>query len=239
MSVSVIAPCFNEIFYVKAWLSNALKFGDEIIVLDTGSTDGSYEWLLEQRFRELKVLRGFETKQRFVWDEETVRNHMLGIASGDVILAYDFDELLGNEFMAALTDFQRSDKLIARFVEYKFWGNMQHLRKRSLRPVIRDGKIGWLSNWRGAYPNKRPHLFRKHSAVKWTGKIHPVLQYKNYGRLTFHLPITKDYGCGVYHYHYAFPPKLGEDRHRDRLDSVPLVTFKGEHPEEVKYFGQL
>jgi glycosyltransferase involved in cell wall biosynthesis len=44
MSLTVYAPCFNEIFYAKAWYENVRKLNPEIIIADTGSTDGSLEF---------------------------------------------------------------------------------------------------------------------------------------------------------------------------------------------------
>ena len=240
MKLTVYAPCFNEIFYAKAWLANVSKLKpSEIVVADTGSTDGSLEFFQAQK--DVKIVTDFKTSHRFDWNEAELRNFVIEQATGDIILALDLDELVGDEFSSVLTDFSRSNYLIGRLVEYKFWGDMRHLRKRSLKPLIRNGKIGWLSNWRGAYPNKRPQLFRKHPDVKYKGRIHPVLQYKAYGKFGFYTPwVTKNYTCGVYHYHFAGTPvKNGEDRYLDRFDRVKLVEFKGQHPKEINLFELL
>lgn len=241
MKLTVYAPCYNEIFYAKAWLANVRKLNPtRIIVADTGSTDGSREFFESQS--DVLVIGRFQTPRRFDWNESELRNFVIENAAVDgAILALDLDELVGDEFISVLTDFERSEALIGRLVEYKFWGDMRHLRKRSLKPLIRNGKIGWLSNWRGAYPNKRPQLFKKHLDVRYKGNIHPILQYKDYGRFSFYLPwITKNYTCGVYHYHFAgTTTKLGEDRYLDRQDKVKLIEFKGQHPKEIELFGTI
>lgn len=237
MKLTVITPSFNDGFFVKAWFANVSKFSQEIVIADTGSTDGSLEFFQKQS--NVKLITNFKTSHRFDWNESEIRNAMILTATGDIILALDLDELVGNEIASVLTDFSRSSYKIARLTEYKFWGDLRHLRKRSLKPAIRSGKIGWLSNWRGAYPNRRPQLFKNTSGVYYKGKIHPVLQYKDYGRLSFYLPgVCKDYNTGVYHYHFAFDPKIGEDRYMDRFDKVKLVEFKGRHPEEINLFGE-
>lgn len=240
MKLTVYAPCYNEIFYAKAWLANVRRLQPiQIIVADTGSSDGSCEFFKQQK--NVQVVTNFETSHRFDWNEAELRNSIIDRSDGDIILALDLDELVGDEFISVLTDFERSKALIGRLVEYKFWGDMRHLRKRSLKPLIRNSKIGWLSNWRGAYPNKRPQLFRNHTDVRYKGKIHPILQYKDYGRFGFYLPwITENYSCGVYHYHFAgTTTKLGEDRYLDRQDKVKLVEFKGRHPKEIELFGTM
>lgn len=239
MNLTVIAPSYNDKIFIKAWLVNVSKLNPaQILIADTGSTDGSLEFFRKQSG--ITLIDKFKTSHRFDWNEAEVRNYMLNIATGDVILSLDMDELIGTEFTSVLTDFSRNNYLIGRLIEYKFWNDLRHLRKRSLKPLFRDGKIGWLSNWRGAYPTWHPRLFKRCADISYKGKIHPVPQFKDYGRWSYYIPgITKNYGCGFYHYHFAFPAKPGEDRYRDRFDKVKLIEFKGQHPEEIKFFGSL
>ena len=44
MKLCVYAICKNEIEYIQKWLES-VKEADEIIVVDTGSTDGTWEIL--------------------------------------------------------------------------------------------------------------------------------------------------------------------------------------------------
>ena len=48
LTISACAIMRNEISYVEAWLSNVRSYADEIIVVDTGSEDGTKEFLAKQ-----------------------------------------------------------------------------------------------------------------------------------------------------------------------------------------------
>ena len=47
-SISACAIMKNEINHVEAWLDNVRVFAQEIIVVDTGSADGTNEFLVKQ-----------------------------------------------------------------------------------------------------------------------------------------------------------------------------------------------
>lgn len=49
LTISACAIMRNEISYVEAWLSNVRSYADEIIVVDTGSEDGTKEFLAKQK----------------------------------------------------------------------------------------------------------------------------------------------------------------------------------------------
>jgi len=243
--ISVIAPVLNEIRFIKAWLTNVRRFADEIVIVDTGSTDGTWEYLLEQdrRSNDLCVTRpdSLITSRRFEWNESVVRNGLIDLCHGDWIVPLDTDEMVGDDFIQVLNSLTGSESWkMAKFIEYKFWGDLQHLRARTLRPRKINGKYYFLTNWRGMYPNKSIRLFRNISEIRYQGSIHPVPIYKNFGRLFKYSPIMshrhpfcKSFDIGFYHYHFAYPPKEGEMRKEDRNYKVKLIEFKGVHPKEV------
>lgn len=88
--ICIYAICKNEIKYVKQWLDSMAE-ADYIVVLDTGSTDGTYE-LLQQDPRVTKV----EQKIINPWRFDVARNASLELVPEDanILFCTDFDELL-------------------------------------------------------------------------------------------------------------------------------------------------
>ena len=89
MKICVYAICKNELKFVDKWLEN-MSEADYICVLDTGSTDGTYEKLKEDS-RVTKV----EQKEIKPWRFDVARNESMKLVpeDTDVYVCTDFDEL--------------------------------------------------------------------------------------------------------------------------------------------------
>jgi len=92
-TVTVYAPMKNEIGNVEEWVESVRTVADEIVVVDTGSTDGTYEKL--QEMDGVKVYRSeIFTKDtplgKFRFDE--ARNEALAKCKSEWIIAVDADE---------------------------------------------------------------------------------------------------------------------------------------------------
>ena len=87
--ICVYAICKNELKFVDKWLDN-MSEADYIVVLDTGSTDGTYEKLKEDP-RVTKVVK----KQIKPWRFDVARNESMKLApeDADFLVCTDFDEL--------------------------------------------------------------------------------------------------------------------------------------------------
>ena len=85
ISVSACAIMKNEISHVEAWLNNVRVFAQEIIVVDTGSTDGTNEFLAKQF--DVKVI-----KHEWQNDFAQAKNVALQEAAGDWLVFTDADE---------------------------------------------------------------------------------------------------------------------------------------------------
>lgn len=85
--VSVYAICKNEEKNIKSWY-NSMKEADEIIVLDTGSTDNSVKIL--KKFPKVKVYQ----KKIIPWRFDVARNTSLSFVSkdSDICVCTDIDE---------------------------------------------------------------------------------------------------------------------------------------------------
>ncbi len=84
-SISACAIMKNEISHVEAWLNNVRVFAQEIIVVDTGSTDGTNEFLAKQP--DVKLI-SYEWQHDFA----QAKNVALKEATGDWLVFTDADE---------------------------------------------------------------------------------------------------------------------------------------------------
>ena len=85
ISVSACVIMKNEISHVEAWLNNVRVFAQEIIVVDTGSTDGTNEFLAKQP--DVKLIN-YEWQHDFA----QAKNVALQEATGDWLVFTDADE---------------------------------------------------------------------------------------------------------------------------------------------------
>lgn len=85
ISISACAIMKNEISHVEAWLNNVRVFAQEIIVVDTGSTDGTNEFLDKQP--NVKLI-----KYEWQHDFAQAKNMALQEATGDWLVFTDADE---------------------------------------------------------------------------------------------------------------------------------------------------
>ena len=85
ISVSACVIMKNETSNVEAWLNNVRVFAQEIIVVDTGSTDGTNEFLAKQF--DVKLI-SYEWQHDFA----QVKNVALQEATGDWLVFTDADE---------------------------------------------------------------------------------------------------------------------------------------------------
>lgn len=241
MSITVVAPFLNEHLFSKAWLANVSKFADEVITADTGSNDGTRELLEQAGVRILDERRGELHNAYKLWNtgrEGEVRNRLKAECKTDWIVPLDLDELVAKDFISFV---QKVDKkspkfYFARFVHLMFWQDLRTLRKRSLRPLLFfHGRFYPLRNWRGKYPNKIPRLFRNIPEINYsTDPKHCMLQYKNFGRLSYYLPgMCHNSEIPFYHLHYAFRGCKNGNMDWELGQPVPTCYYTGGFPPEI------
>lgn len=101
--VSIVIPCYNSLSFVEDAISSAYAQTYkhiEVIVVDDGSTDGSYELLLElksSKFQDLIVSIHPERKNLGV---STTRQKGVSLASGEFIAFLDADDMFAPEKIA-------------------------------------------------------------------------------------------------------------------------------------------
>lgn len=102
--IAIYAICKNELKFVEKWFES-MKEADYICILDTGSTDGTYEVLLEYQQKEPnKVFIG----QKIItpWRFDVARNESLKLVpeDTDIYFCTDLDELLEPGWAAPLRE---------------------------------------------------------------------------------------------------------------------------------------
>lgn len=87
--ICVYAICKNELKFINKWLEN-MSEADYIVVLDTGSTDGTYE-ALQKDPRITRVEQKIYDQFRF----DVARNDSMELIpeDADILVCTDFDEL--------------------------------------------------------------------------------------------------------------------------------------------------
>jgi GT2 family glycosyltransferase/Flp pilus assembly protein TadD len=156
----------NEERNLVRCLSSVKSAVDEIIVVDTGSTD---------RTKELAAAFGAKVFD-FDWDEDfsSARNFSLSRATGDWILVIDADETVSSRDHETIRDFIK--KSPAGTGGY-------YLTTRNY--VVETNTAGWVSNdgsYRGEeagtgwYASRKVRLFRNDPRIRFTGDVHELVE---------------------------------------------------------------
>lgn len=245
MSVTISANVLvrNEIKHVDAFVRNMIDACiDEVIFLDGGSSDGTYERLLEYKVKYpyLRVLHweqpeGSEYKQGF--NEVARRNLMIEASSMDWCLYIDIDERVPIDFKSRLEEKTMSSVLLVAFPRYHFWQN-------GIRVNMSDDKV-----W---YPDLNYRLFRRdqrlrfgshdanglHNYLLYKGKrvmggfnkakvIYTAIQLRNRCLLSLlGVKILNNNNVCVFHLHYydLSTPKINDLRRREFDNEIKIVS---------------
>lgn len=144
LKISVVVCTFNDGDKIARCLTS-VKFADEIVVVDDGSTDNTIE--IASKFTKNIF------KHKSVGYVEPARNFAISKATGDWILVIDSDEEISAKLAEKLTVFSRNSD--SSYVEIP-------------RKNIIFGKWMKASMW---WPDYNIRFFRKNTVV-WSNKIH-------------------------------------------------------------------
>lgn len=98
-NLSVCLLTFNSIRTLERCLDAALAVADELVVVDSGSTDGSLECLQQ---------RGITVHHRRYETHAIQMNHAVSLAQNDWVLCLDSDEFLDDETIANVRQLKTS-----------------------------------------------------------------------------------------------------------------------------------
>ena len=150
-SISACAIMKNEISHVEAWLNNVRVFAQEIIVVDTGSIDGTNEFLAKQF--DVKLI-SYEWQHDFA----QAKNVALQEATGDWLVFTDADECFYQpqniiEYLEQLD--KKSTSIEAIFC------HIDNIDADNNNEIINSDVV--------------PRIIRNHVGIKYMGAVHEQL----------------------------------------------------------------
>jgi len=161
MSLSVVIVARNEEKLIKEAIKSA-NFADEVLVLDTGSTDKT---VAVARKAGARVVRKPTEGLTFArWRTEAIKE-----AKGDWIFYLDADERITPELKRELLQITSQEP------------RTQNQKPITAYAVPRENYyLGQRVRWGGAWPDYVKRLFWKKALKKWVGKLHeePVFEGK-------------------------------------------------------------
>lgn len=149
-TVSIIILAKNEEKDIEATVENAAQCADEVLVVDSGSTDRTV--LLAKKKGARVVFRAWDN------DFAAQRNFALTQTGMDWVLYLDADEHLDGELAQSVRNVMQADT-----------GGMAGKKQYSLQR--KSVAFGIRFNYGALYPDWVPRLFPRDS-VHWVGKVH-------------------------------------------------------------------
>lgn len=208
--ISACAIMKNEISHVEAWLDNVRVFAQEIIVVDTGSTDGTNEFLVKQP--DVKVI-SYEWQHDFA----QAKNVALQEATGDWLVFTDADECFYHP-ENIIEYLRRMDKQSAG-IDVIFCP-IDNIDADSNNEVINSDVV--------------PRLIRNHVGIKYIGAVHEQLtkEMEPWQNIKY---IVVDRKLAIRHIGYS--TKVIPFKHQRNYAILRQVMEKSNKPE--MYYGFL
>lgn len=214
-SLSVCMIVKNEESNLAKCLMSAKPVADEIIVVDTGSTD---------KTKAIASALGAKVFD-FPWTDNfsEARNHSLSKASGDWILVLDADEVISQQDHAGLRSLiQASDKRFAYSMVTRNYTNQTAAQNWTAN----DGKYLQEEVGSGWLPSPKVRLFANDQRIRFANAVHELVE-----------PTLRDIGiwikhCGIPVHHYG---RLDQDRTAAkgqeyyRLGKKKVLETKGDY----------
>ena len=209
-SISACAIMKNEISHVEAWVDNARVFAQEIIVVDTGSTDGTNEFLAKQA--DVKVFHS-----DWQHDFAQAKNVALQEATGDWLVFTDADECFFHpeniiEYLEQLE--KKSASVEAIFCP------IDNIDADSNNEIINSDVV--------------PRLIRNHVGIKYIGAVHEQLTKGSEPWQDIKY-IVADRNLAIRHSGYS--TKIISFKHQRNYEILRQVMEKSNTPE--MYYGFL
>lgn len=172
-SVFVYAICKNEIQFAERWY-NSVKEADGIILLDTGSTDGTPEYF--EQCENVSVFREIITPWRF----DVARNRSLDHVPhhADICVCIDLDEVLQAGWREKIEAAWNSG---AGRLKYRYTWNFN--------PDGSEGTVFWIDKIHARHGYRWVHPV--HEVLRWVGTTEPRTVFADGVQVDHHADNTK------------------------------------------------
>ena len=170
MTKQTISLCMitkNEENYLEQCLDSAKEIADEIIIVDTGSTDKTKE--IAKKFNFKEKIKFFD----FKWGDDfsAARNESLKHATKDWILIMDADELIEKGDLEKIKEIIKDDENEGFLFLQKNYSNDDKVAGFINETHRKDNKI--YEGWYGSFIVR---LFRNHKDYKFEGTVHELIE---------------------------------------------------------------
>lgn len=169
--ISVYAICKDELTNVEEWVEQ-FNCCDHICILDTGSTDGTYEKLLEMSKTNSKLIVYRKIYEEFHFDEARNDNFKLVPSDTDICLTLDFDERLESNWLDKLLSIDE-EILISSLIYIKrniFFDN-KFVNTFDERPFAHSYYFMSYMTWSGYIAENFVHKFNSSSISEANNKF--------------------------------------------------------------------
>ena len=162
-TISLCMITKNEEKFLEQCLNSVKDIVDEIMIVDTGSTDKTKE-----------ISKSFNAKIiDFKWidDFSAARNESLKHATKQWILVLDADEVLDEEGLKAIKDLINDKEIDAYLFLQKNYSN-----DTSIAGFVNEGHIKYGKKYAGWYGSFIARLFRNKKGYKFEGTVHELVE---------------------------------------------------------------
>lgn len=161
-SISMCMIVRNEEKFLPKCLESVKGLADEIIIVDTGSTDRTVEIAKKAG---AKVLN-------YGWDDDTARARNTGLreAKGDWVLILDADEAIGKESFEPIRKLTGMDFDAFYLMQLNYTDNM-----KDMNYVPLAGKTPYSMDFSGFFPVEIIRFFRNRKGIEFTSIVHERL----------------------------------------------------------------
>lgn len=199
--LTVIIPCKNEIANIRGCLHSARKVADELLIADSGSTDGTLEWVRSEA--DTRVI------EREYVNSGNFKNWAIPQATHPWVLILDADERIPDRLAAEIREvlqsaapadgywLPRAGYFMGHRVRFSGWQNDRVLRlfrrdagryngeSDHAEVVVRTGRVGRLRNrlqhytyWNYHDYFRRFERYATYQAERWYAEGRPVSRFK-------------------------------------------------------------
>lgn len=163
MRLSLCMIVRDEAFFIEDCLAAARPLVDEIVVVDTGSKDGTRETALAIADQVID----------FPWVEDfsAARNQGLAAAKGDWVLVLDADERIAPRDYAAMREAMHDERYDGFYLQNRSYSNAPD--QRNWRPIGDDDPNA--RGYRGYSTHPIMKLFRSRDDIRYQGRVHEII----------------------------------------------------------------